>query len=94
MSVFWVWVVLQAGMLGLEDWPRPRGQNSWPRPRGYRPWPRPCRLGLGLMVLALASKVLASLTSLQALVILLSIFAHLLSHLVTRVFIFTLYSFL
>jgi hypothetical protein len=30
-------------MLGLEAWPRPRGQNGWPRPRP-RPrgsWPRP-----------------------------------------------------
>ena len=37
----------QPGMLGLEAWPRPRGQKTWPRPwprpRGLwpRPWPRP-----------------------------------------------------
>ena len=34
-----------SGMLGLEAWPRPRGQKTWPqpRPRGLwpRPWPRP-----------------------------------------------------
>ena len=33
----------KAGMLGLEAWPRPRGQKTWPRPRP-RPrglWPRP-----------------------------------------------------
>ena len=32
-----------SGMLGLEAWPRPRGQKTWPRPRP-RPrglWPRP-----------------------------------------------------
>ena len=28
------------GMLGLEAWPRPRGQKSWPRPRGSTPRPR------------------------------------------------------
>ena len=35
--------VLASGMLGLEAWPRPRGQKTWPRPRP-RPrglWPRP-----------------------------------------------------
>ena len=36
-----VWEI--SGMLGLEAWPRPRGQKTWPRPRP-RPrglWPRP-----------------------------------------------------
>ena len=34
-------------MLGLEAWPRPRGQKTWPRPRPrprglwHRPRPRP-----------------------------------------------------
>ena len=35
--------VQNAGMLGLEAWPRPRGRKTWPRPRP-RPrglWPRP-----------------------------------------------------
>ena len=30
-----------AGMLGLEAWPRPRGQKTWPRPRPRGLWPRP-----------------------------------------------------
>ena len=29
------------GMLGLEAWPRPRGQKTWPRPRPRGLWPRP-----------------------------------------------------
>ena len=40
-------------MLGLEAWPRPRGQNSrprprrsWPRPRPRGSWPRPRVFGL------------------------------------------------
>ena len=28
-------------MLGLEAWPRPRGQKTWPRPRPRGLWPRP-----------------------------------------------------
>ena len=36
-------LIASVGMLGLEAWPRPRGQKTWPRPRP-RPrglWPRP-----------------------------------------------------
>ena len=33
--------VLKSGMLGLEAWPRPRGQKTWPRPRPRGLWPRP-----------------------------------------------------